>query len=185
MAGLLGRLAGVIPSYARIAWWGLVSPRLSESEALVVFQAVVVSERGVLLTVRRDLRGWELPGGHAEPGESPEAAVIREVREETGLDTTVQRHVGNYVRTGFLPHTAMVYVCRVEGGTLRPSTETPLVRWFDLAKLPGTIFPWYREPLALALGPATPPVVREERQGLTTIWAGARIDLAMRLRGDR
>ena len=41
------------------------------------------------------------------------------------------------------------------------------------------------EPLALALGPPQPPVVREERQGLATIWAGERIDLTMRLRSDR
>ena len=77
MAGLLGRLAAAVPNYVNIAWWGLVSPRLGETESLVVYQAVVVSKRDVLLAVRRDLRGWELPGGNANPGESPEEAVIR------------------------------------------------------------------------------------------------------------
>jgi 8-oxo-dGTP diphosphatase len=162
---------------------------LSEREALVVYQAAVVSERGVLLTVRRDLRGWELPGGNALPGESPEAAVIREVREETGLDTSVERHVGDYVRTGFRPHTAMVFACRVEGGTLRPSKETPLVRWFDPKRLPSTIFPWYRAPLTdalnVSLADGSPPVKRHDRQGLGAIWAGISIDMRMRWSDDR
>jgi 8-oxo-dGTP diphosphatase len=189
LAGLLGRLAAAIPSYVELAWWGLVSPRWHESEALVVYQGVVLSERGVLLTVRRDLRGWELPGGNAFAGESPEATVIREVREETGLDTAVERHVGDYVRTGFRPHTAMVFACRVEGGTLRPSAETPLVRWFDLEKLPDTIFPWYRVPLADALSPSPSdggqPVERHDHQGVGAIWAGLSIDLRMRWSDDR
>ena len=185
MAGLVGRLAGAIPSYLEIAWWGLVSPRWSEREPLVVYQAVVVSERGVLLVVRRNLRGWELPGGNGFAGESPEAAVIREVREETGLDTAVEHHVGNYVRTGFRPHTAMVFACRVNGGELRPSSETPLVRWFDPTQLPDTFFPWFRAPLADGLSDRREPVERREYQGLGAIWAGLRIDLRMRWSDDR
>ena len=185
MAGLLGRLAAAIPNYLEIAWWGLVSPRWREREPLVVYQAVVVSERGVLLTVRRTLRGWELPGGNAFPGEAPEAAVIREVREETGLDTSVERHVGNYVRTGFRPYTASVFACRVEGGELRPSSETPRVRWFDPDQLPDTLFPWFREPLADGLSDRRESVERLEYQGLGAIWEALRIDLRMRWSDDR
>ena len=146
----------------------------------MVAQAVIRSERGVLLTVRRDLRGWELPGGNRDPGESPEDALVREVREETGLDVVIERHVGDYVRTGFRPHTAAVFECRVSGGTLRPSDETPLVRWFDPAELPETLFPWYHAPLADAMAPEQEPRLRREHQGLAAIWAGLSIDLRMR-----
>jgi ADP-ribose pyrophosphatase YjhB (NUDIX family) len=180
LAGLLRRLAPAFPSYLRLAWWGLVSPLVSEREPLVVVQAVIRSERGILLTVRRDLHGWELPGGNGNPGESAEAALVREVLEETGLDVVVERHVGDYLRTGFRPHTASVFECRVCGGTLRPSSETPLVRWFDPAELPDTLFPWYRAPLADALAPDRDPRVRREHQGLAAIWAGLSIDLRMR-----
>ena len=64
MTSLLWRLAPVVPNYAKIAWWGLVRPRIGEETPLVVSQAVILSgDPGadpagcrVLLTVRSDLR---------------------------------------------------------------------------------------------------------------------------------
>ena len=57
--------------------------------------AVVHDAAGRLLLIRRGHdphRGlWSLPGGRVEPGESPEQAVVREVREETGLDGARRR----------------------------------------------------------------------------------------------
>ena len=143
------------------------------------------SERGVLLTVRADLRGWELPGGNPRPGESEEAALRREVREETGLEVEPERRVGDYVRTGFRPHTARVYLCRVTGGRLRPSRETPRLRWFEPPSLPGTLFPWYRAPIEDALGADPAPVLRREFQGLGRVLRGMAIDLRMRCSDDR
>ena len=51
----------------------------------VTVSAVVVGPRGVVLHRHRRLHRWLQPGGHVEPGEAPEEAVLREVREETGL----------------------------------------------------------------------------------------------------
>lgn len=184
MAGLARRLAAVAPSYARIAWWGLVSPHVGERSPLVVHQAVALGSAGLLLAVRDELRGWELPGGAALPGESGEAAVFREVLEETGVEIVVEGVAAEYVRTGFRPHTARIYRCRATGGAPRPSDETPRVRWFPLDALPSTLFPWYRGPIADALAPAAGPVVRRERQGLREILAGMAIDLRMRWSGD-
>lgn len=180
-----GRLAGILPVYARLAWWGLVSPRRRARAPLVVYQGVILSERGVLLSVRSDLRGWELPGGNAEPGEPAETALRREILEETGLEVAVERHVGDYVHTGFFPNTTRVYLCRPVGGELRPSSETPLVRWFPPHTVPDTLFPWYRAPLADALAVLPEPVTRHEHWGATAILAGMRIDLRMRLSQHR
>jgi ADP-ribose pyrophosphatase YjhB (NUDIX family) len=63
---------------------------------------VVIDAAGRLLVVQRrnePARGlWSLPGGRIEPGESAEAAVVREVAEETGLCIDVIREVGSVER---------------------------------------------------------------------------------------
>ena len=128
MAGLVRRLARALPDYAANAWVGLVEPRLGRGGPMQVVQGVVLSEQGVLLAVRSNLRGWELPGGHGRRGEAPEVALAREIHEETGVDVEVGSLVGSYRRTGFRPHVALVYRCRPTGGAPRPSRETPLVR---------------------------------------------------------
>jgi 8-oxo-dGTP diphosphatase len=60
--------------------------------------AVIHDPTGRLLLIRRGHdphRGlWSLPGGRIEAGESPEQAVVREVREETGLEVVPGRPVG-------------------------------------------------------------------------------------------
>lgn len=60
---------------------------------VVVAAAVVIDEGRVLLTRRREGRHlaglWELPGGKLEEGESPEEAVVRECREECGIEVRV------------------------------------------------------------------------------------------------
>jgi ADP-ribose pyrophosphatase YjhB (NUDIX family) len=185
MRGRVRRLARALPDYAANAWVGLVEPRLRRAGPVQVVQGVVLSEQGVLLTVRSSPRGWELPGGHGRPGEAPEAALAREIREETGVDVEVGALVGSYRRTGFHPHVALVYRCRPTGGAPRPSAETPVVRWWDPDAIPDTLFPWFRGPLEDALAKHPEPLHRRQHQGLGAIWAGLRIDLRMRLSGDK
>ncbi len=176
------RLAGALPTYARLAWWGLAQPRV-EAAPLLVVQAVVLGDAGLLLCQRSDLQGWELPGGNPEPGESLEAALVREVREETGIAIALEGRVGDYVRTGFRPHRARIWRCRPLGGNLTASDETPRVAWFAPEAPPPGLFPWYRAPLADALAEHPEPVERHEHNGPGAIWAGLCIDLAARWRG--
>ncbi|MDW5610495.1 (deoxy)nucleoside triphosphate pyrophosphohydrolase [Mycolicibacterium sp. jd] len=65
---------------------------------LIVVAGVLI-EGGALLVAQRDrppeLAGlWELPGGKVAPGESDEAALVRELNEELGVDVTVGARVG-------------------------------------------------------------------------------------------
>jgi 8-oxo-dGTP diphosphatase len=56
------------------------------------------------LMVRHARRAWEMPGGKINPGEEPEAAAVREFREETGRDVTglriIEREPGGLVYIG-------------------------------------------------------------------------------------
>jgi ADP-ribose pyrophosphatase YjhB (NUDIX family) len=87
----------------------LADPGSPEVPVVACVGAVVLDERGRLLLVRRANepgRGlWSVPGGRVEPGESPAAAVEREVREETGLAVRVGGEVGR-VR---IPGSGVVY----------------------------------------------------------------------------
>ena len=152
-------------------------------------QAVILDpKRGVLLAVRSDLRGWELPGGGVEVGETDERALVRELREELGIEVRIVRRIGSWVRTGYRPHTANVFVCETADEPLDRGplgSETLRAGWHDPSAPPDTLFPWYREALALAVQtPPAAPVTRHERNGLREIWAGAKIDIRMRMQPD-
>ena len=51
----------------------------------LIYSVMVTMYRGLLVTVRHNERTtWEVPGGHIEPGEHPDEAAARELKEETG-----------------------------------------------------------------------------------------------------
>ncbi|WP_177220968.1 NUDIX hydrolase [Lentzea xinjiangensis] len=108
--------------------------------------AIVHDSNGRLLLVRRaNPPGeglWSVPGGRVEPGEADEAAVTREVAEETGLSVTVGRLVGTVERSA--PNGVFLildYECQVTSGVLRAGDDASDVAWADsatLATLPTT-----------------------------------------------
>jgi ADP-ribose pyrophosphatase YjhB (NUDIX family) len=117
--------------------------------------AVIFDRRGrLLLQQRSDGEQWGLPGGSVEIGESVHDAVIREVREETGLHVTVRRLVGVYsdpalqvVRypDGNVWHYVSVcFECAVRGGELTTCDETLALRYVSPARLPATLLPNHR-----------------------------------------
>jgi 8-oxo-dGTP diphosphatase len=179
LSGRALALLRLVPDYAGILRDAL---RIEAGTALQVVQGVIVRDGRVLLARRDTLRGFELPGGNLRPGEDARTALVRELREETGLEVRVEDRVGRYSRSGFFAHRAEVYRCAVCGGSLRPSRETPELGWFAPNELPEELFRWFRGPLEDALA-GVRGVERYEYQGLGAIWHGLCVDLRSRLRG--
>lgn len=103
---------------------------------------VVEDDAGRVLAMERADNGrWALPGGYVDPNESAEAAVVREVREETGLGVEPVELVDVYSVApgeGNNPHSIVnvVYRCRVRGGELRLSHEGTDLAYRDPTRLP-------------------------------------------------
>ncbi|MGW6221748.1 NUDIX domain-containing protein [Streptomyces olivaceus] len=109
--------------------------------------AVVRDNAGRLLLIHKtDNDLWALPGGGHDIGERIADTVVREVREETGIDVEVDNIVGLYtdpqhvlayddgeVRQQF----SICFRAHMVGGSLRTSSESKEVRWIDPADLDG------------------------------------------------
>jgi 8-oxo-dGTP pyrophosphatase MutT (NUDIX family) len=81
--------ASIVAIRDRLAWPGdPFDERLNDHH--VTASAFVTSARGVILLRHRRIGIWVQPGGHVDPGETPEEAAVREIGEETGLRA---RHV--------------------------------------------------------------------------------------------
>jgi ADP-ribose pyrophosphatase YjhB (NUDIX family) len=133
-----GRALDLPPAEVRArlaAELGYITPKVGAD-------AAIFDDEGRILLVRRADDGrWCLPCGWVDANESPAEAVIREVREETGLDARIVRLVDVVSRMPSAehgPHTtvAVVYLCEVTGGDLRISHESLDARYWRIEDVP-------------------------------------------------
>jgi 8-oxo-dGTP diphosphatase len=106
-------------------------------------KALVRDDAGHYLFLRRSPSSknnagkWDMPGGKVDPGETFDTALVREIREETGLVIKLERPAG--VAQSDLPDRAVTYLimeARVTEGSVCLSTEHVEHRWVALADLP-------------------------------------------------
>jgi len=107
--------------------------------------AVVWNDRGEVLLVRRAnpprLNEWSLPGGRVEFGETLRAALVREVREETGLEVEILGliDVAELIQDAAGAegdHYVLVDFCaRALSGDLAAGSDATDASWFPLAKI--------------------------------------------------
>jgi ADP-ribose pyrophosphatase YjhB (NUDIX family) len=117
--------------------------------------AIVPDAEGRILLQRRSDNGlWGLPGGSVEIGESVRQAIVREVREETGLAVEVVRLIGVYSDPTFqvvrypddtvVHYISILFACRISGGALQTCEETLDLQFFDPTGLPKDVLPMHR-----------------------------------------
>ncbi|WP_328357577.1 (deoxy)nucleoside triphosphate pyrophosphohydrolase [Streptomyces sp. NBC_00445] len=118
------------------------------TQPIVVVGAALL-DTGRLLAARRsappELAGrWELPGGKVEPGETPEAALVRELREELGVETeTADRVPGQWPLKP--PYVLQVWTARLlpDSPDPKPLQDHDELRWLTPAELWNV--PWLDE----------------------------------------
>jgi 8-oxo-dGTP diphosphatase len=99
--------------------------------------AVIKDGQGRLLLIRRGHEPgaglWSLPGGRVEPGETDAEALVREMREETGLVVQAGRLLGSVRRAAGDGDVLDIrdYAATVIGGTLSPGDDAADARWAD------------------------------------------------------
>ena len=117
--------------------------RLYPDQPIVGVGAILVQDGKILLEKRKNPPGkgqWSVPGGLVELGESIEQAVLREVKEETGLEVEKPKHIDivdnvdldeqGKVRYHFV---IVDYFVKLKSGTARAASDAEDVRWIQLS----------------------------------------------------
>lgn len=99
--------------------------------------AIITDDTGLLLLIKRghepEEGRWSLPGGRVGPGESDRDALVREIREETGLRVEPGRLIGEVERPapGGAVFEIYDYAASVSGGQLAAGDDAADARWID------------------------------------------------------
>ena len=103
-------------------------------KSIEVVAAIIERDGSILATQRgygEHAGGWEFPGGKVEPGETPEQAIVREIREELAAHVAVERQVCVIDHDYDAFHLHMrCFLCHVAEGDLELH-EHLAARWLD------------------------------------------------------
>ena len=112
---------------------------------IIACGGLVEDQAGNILIVKTHHGGWVFTGGQVEVGENLMDGVIREVKEESGIDIEVTSLIGVYTNSGMhkwydgvtdVPTKLMLdFACKPIGGELGTSDETTDSRWIKKEKV--------------------------------------------------
>ena len=142
--------------------------------------AIITDPAGRLLLIKRghdpEAGRWSLPGGRIEPGESDQQALVREVREETGLTVTPGRLIGMVDRPQPGGRILVIrdYAAEVTGGDLTAGDDAADARWVSLPGFDGLPLTTGLEEALYTWGAAdpapTPALIAEATRRTGVIW---------------
>ncbi|OGY27101.1 MAG: hypothetical protein A2Z11_03400 [Candidatus Woykebacteria bacterium RBG_16_43_9] len=110
-------------------------------KAIVIAVAIIEKEGKLLMVQEADanFRGkWNVPAGHINPGENPLAAVVREAKEETGLDVEPKSLAGIQVYRHDTGRSSVRFNfnCEVKGGEIGGLEEEIMdVKWMSVVEI--------------------------------------------------
>ena len=126
-----------------------------------IFGLIFDAQDRILLCHRRDYDLWNLPGGGLEDGETPWSAMIREVKEETGLDVEIEKLAGVYSKTD-KNEIVFNFRCHVIGGELTLNDEADQLEYFVFDEIPSNTSPKQVERIKDALQQKNELVFKEQ-----------------------
>jgi 8-oxo-dGTP diphosphatase len=100
---------------------------------IVSAATIVLNEQKEILLIKGPRRGWEMPGGQVEEGESFKDAAIRETKEESGIDIEVIKFCGIYQNVSESICNTLFLGTPI-GGELTTSSESLEVGFFSVEK---------------------------------------------------
>jgi len=133
---------------------------------IAAFGFIFDEQNRILLCHRLDYDLWNLPGGTMELGESPWECVIREVREETGLNVEIIRLAGIYNKPE-KSELVFSFVCRVVGGKISLNEEADKIEYFSIKDIPQNTSPKQLERIKDAIKEKT--IVYKNQTGKSSI----------------
>lgn len=114
----------------------VIVSRSVQTKFTVSAAGVIVNDAGEVLLLNHVLRpdsGWGVPGGFMEPGEQPETAFRREIKEETGLDL---RDISIYRARTLKRHIEIIFTATAVGEARVLSKEILGLGWFTADTVP-------------------------------------------------
>ncbi len=105
--------------------------------------SAIIQRRNEILFVQRAHEPfkhyWDFPGGFLEAGESPEAGLRREVREELQIEIEIYKLLGAYSDTygpGGESVLVVYYICKTLSNSFHPREEIADAKWFERRRMP-------------------------------------------------
>jgi ADP-ribose pyrophosphatase YjhB (NUDIX family) len=112
---------------------------MKQAKIPLISTMAIILEAGKILLIKRGFEphidNWCPPGGITDNGESLEESVVREVKEESGLNDIVRTNLGE-VLGPITKRFIGVFLCKLDGGVLKPSKpEISDARWIKFSEI--------------------------------------------------